>query len=71
MPIYLQFDVYVRFSYILLYSFIILIDSRAAGKSSHEKLLVFYYALQLSGLYQLADGAASALSKFGVIVKEK
>lgn len=37
--------------------------SRGRGKKSEEKLLVFYYALQATGLHELAKSAQDALIK--------
>ena len=49
-----------------MYVYIILYDS-GSGAQSKEKMLVFYYALTLSGLPELAESAKSALAtKFGV-----
>lgn len=42
--------------------------ARAAGKSSNEKLLVFYYALRASGLDCLSVSAAAVLRDKGQVV---
>ena len=42
--------------------------ARAAGQHSYEKLLVFHYALALSGLKELADCAKGLLSRLGVVM---
>jgi hypothetical protein len=39
---------------------------RQAGKDAHEKLLVFYYALYASGLFELAELAKTALDAMGI-----
>ena len=41
---------------------------RAAGRNSHEKLLVFYYALKASGLERLVEAASEALSRLGEVM---
>lgn len=42
---------------------------RAAGKSSHEKLLVFYYALKAAKLDNIAQAAEVALSRLGEVLE--